>query len=226
MTDPNTNSFPDPLDRLPARAPDGTPIAGTVFLNRVIAQPNVEIGDYSYASDFDPPENWLSRLAPYQFPFSAGVLRIGKFCQIAHGVRILTAGANHATDGLTSYPFPIFDPAQIMGYQPDQRDTVIGNDVWIGMNALICPGAAIGDGVIVGAGAVVRGTVPDYAVVTGNPATVVRMRLADADIARMKTLRWWDWPAAQIAQARTALLSGDLEVLEALADAETANSGP
>lgn len=218
MTDPNRYRFPDPLDRLPARAPDGTPIEGTVFLNRVIAQDNVEIGDYSYASDFDPPQNWLARLAPYQFPFTKGVLRIGKFCQIAHGVRIVTAGANHAMEGLTSFPFPIFDPAEIMGFQPDTRDTVIGNDVWIGVNALICPGAVVGNGVIIGAGAVVRGTVPDYAIVSGNPATVARLRLPQADIARMQALRWWDWPADQIAQARAALMSGDIDALEALAD--------
>lgn len=217
MTDPAGHRFPDPLDRLPARAPDGTPIAGTVFLNRVIAQDNIEIGDYTYASDFDPPEDWRARLAPYQFPFSKGALRIGKFCQIAHGVRIVTAGANHAMDGLTSFPFPIFDPDEIMGYEPDRRDTVIGNDVWIGMNAMICPGACVGNGVVIGAGAVVRGAVPDYAVVTGNPARVARMRLPKSDIARMMALRWWDWPSAQIAQARTALLSGDLDALEAQA---------
>ena len=214
MTDPNAHRFPDPLDRLPARGPDGAPIAGTVHLNRVIAQDNIEIGDYTYASDFDPPSDWRARLAPYQFPFSAGLLKIGRFCQIAHGVRFLTAGANHAMDGLTSYPFPIFDPAQIMGYQPDTRDTVIGHDVWIGMNAMICPGCRIGNGAVIGAGAVVRGTIPDYAIVTGNPATVIRKRMSDADIARMRLLCWWDWPAEDIAQARAALLSGDIDALE------------
>ena len=214
MTQPAEHRFPDPLDRLPARAPDGTPIAGTVFLNRVISQANVEIGDYTYASDFDPPQDWRARLAPYQFPASQGVLRIGKFCQIAHGVRFVTAGASHASDGLTSYPFPIFDPAEIMGYQPDTRDTVIGHDVWLGMGALVCPGARIGNGVIVGAGAVVRGTVPDYAVVTGNPATVTRMRLPADQIAWIAKLAWWDWPADAIAKARAALLSGDLDALE------------
>lgn len=216
MTDLSERRFPDPLDRLPVQAPDGTRIPGTVFLNRVIDQPGVEIGDYTYASDFDPPEDWLARLAPYQFPFSKGVLRIGKFCQIAHGVRFITAGANHAVDGLTSFPFPIFDPATILDYQPDTRDTGVGNDVWLGMGAMVCPGAQIGDGVIVGAGAVVRGHVPDYAVVTGNPAAVARMRLSAPDIARMKALRWWDWPAAHIAAARPALLSGDLDALERL----------
>ena len=217
MTDPAAQRFPDPLDRLPARAPDGTPIAGTVFLNQVIDQPGVEIGAYTYASDFDPPEDWLARLAPYQFPFSKGTLRIGKFCQIAHGVRFITAGANHAMDGLTSFPFPIFDPATIMGYQPDTRDTVVGNDVWIGMNALICPGARIGNGVVVGAGSVVRGTVPDYAIVAGNPATILRMRLPAADIARMQALAWWDWPSDRIAAARPLLMSGDISALERLA---------
>jgi virginiamycin A acetyltransferase len=217
MTDPAGLRFPDPLDRLPALAPDGTPIAGTVFLNRVIDQPGVEIGDYTYASDFDPPADWLARLAPYQFPFSQGRLRIGKFCQIAHGVRFITAGASHAMDGLTSFPFPIFDPETLLAYQPDTRDTVVGNDVWLGRGAIVCPGARIGSGAVVGAGAVVRGAVPDYAVVTGNPARIVRMRLAERDIARMLALAWWDWPAERIAAARPALMSGDLDALEKMA---------
>ena len=127
------------------------------------------------------------------------------------------AAANHAMDGFTTYPFPIFDPETIMTYQPDGRDTVIGNDVWLGNGAVIMPGATIGDGVIVGAGSVVRGVVPDYTVIIGNPAKVAKMRFDAATIARLKALAWWNWPDANVAKARPALLSGDLDALEALA---------
>ncbi len=141
---------------------------------------------------------------------------IGRFCQIAHGVRFITSSANHAQDGLSCYPFPVFDPAQMADFQPDTRDTVVGHDVWIGYGALVLPGARIGDGAIIGAGAVVRGTVPPYGIVTGNPATVQRYRFSKPQIARLLSLKWWHWPPEALARAEPALLSGDLDMLEDL----------
>lgn len=212
---PGIPNFPDAGDTHPITLPDGSRHAGTVFLNRVIDHPNIEIGDFTYASDFDPPADWAARLAPYLFAGAAERLRIGRYCQIAHGARFITAGANHAMDGISTFPFPVFDPARIGAYQPDTRDTVLGHDVWIGYGALICPGARVGNGVIVGAGAVVRGAVPDYAIVTGNPAQVSRMRFDVATIARLTALAWWDWPPEVVAARQEALLSGDLDALEA-----------
>lgn len=219
MTDPGASdpSFPNPERAYPITLPDGSNHAGTVFLNQVIDHPRWRIGAFSYASDFDPPQDWAAHLAPYLFESSVETLTLGKFCQIAHGVRFLTASANHARDGLTCFPFPVFDPAQMASYQPDTRDTVVGHDVWIGYGALICPGARIGTGAIIGAGSVVRGTVPEYAIVTGNPGQVTAKRFTDTKITRLARLAWWDWPTARIAQARPALLSGDLDALEALA---------
>ncbi|MEL6887309.1 MAG: CatB-related O-acetyltransferase [Pseudomonadota bacterium] len=205
-------TFPDAARAYPVTLPDGSDHAGTVFLSRVIDHPGWEVDDYTYASDFDPPADWASHLAPYLFG-GPERLRIGRFCQIAHGVRFITSGANHAMDGLTTFPFPIFDPAQIGSYQPDTRDTVIGHDVWLGYGATVCPGARIGNGVMVGAGAVVRGTVPDYAIVTGNPAQVVRMRFSADTIARLLDLAWWNWPVDTVADAVPALLSGDVDAL-------------
>lgn len=214
-------SMPDAARIHPVTLPDGSSHEGTVFLSNVIDQPNIEVGEFTYASDFDPPppDGWAARLAPYLFPQSEGKLIIGKCCQIAHGVRFITASANHAFNGLTSFPFGIFALDQEVMAQPDCRDTVIGNDVWIGYGAIICPAVTIGNGAIIGAGAIVRHDVPDYAIVAGNPAQVVKMRLSDPDISRMNRLAWWDWPADQIARARGALEAGDLDALEALAPA-------
>jgi len=209
--------LPDPHRRYPVTLPDGSDHKGTVFLSQVIDHPKIEVGDFTYASDFDPPRDWSARLAPYLFPGSKERLRIGRFCQIAHGVRFITSSANHAMDGLTSFPFPVFDPDQMTGYQPDTRNTIIGHDVWLGYNALILPGARVGNGVIIGAGAVVRGTIPDYSIVTGNPGQVIRMRFAAQDIRRLQQLEWWHWPASQIARAESALLEGDIIALEAMA---------
>ncbi|KIC51146.1 CatB-related O-acetyltransferase [Tateyamaria sp. ANG-S1] len=206
-------TFPDARRAYPVTLPDGSAHQGTVFLNQVIDHPAWEVGDYTYASDFSPVADWASHLAPYLFGYGPEKLRIGRYCQIAHGVRFITSGANHAMDGLTTFPFPIFDPAKMANYQPDSRDTVIGHDVWLGFGAIVCPGARIGNGVIVGAGAVVRGTVPDYAIVAGNPATVVRMRFSDADIATLNALAWWDWPADRVATAVPDLMAGDVAAL-------------
>lgn len=211
--------LPDPHRRYPITLPDGTNHAGTVFLRHAIDHPAFTVGDYTYASDFDPPQDWAARLAPYLFPSSAERLQIGKFGQIAHGVRFITSSANHAMDGATTFPFPVFDPAQMASYQPDTRDTIIGHDVWLGYGALILPGAQIGNGVIVGAGAVVRGHIPDYAIITGNPAQISRYRFPPQAIARLLRLQWWHWPAANITRALPALLKHDLAALERAAPA-------
>lgn len=204
----------------PMHLPNGQLNTGLVHLNRVIAHPNIEIGDHTYANSFDPPQDWAQRLAPYLYPGAPERLVIGRFCQIADRVRIVTDSANHPMRGLSTYPFAIFDHAKLRHYV-DQldglRDTVIGHDVWIGDGAVILPGARIGCGVIIGAQAVVGGAVPDYAVVAGNPGRVVRRRFDDATIARLMTLRWWDWPIDRIEAATSALASADIDALEAFA---------
>lgn len=214
---PGPSPLPAPDRLYPITLPDGSPHKGTVYLKTAIDHPRMEIGDYTYASDFDPPQDWASRLAPYLFPFSRDKLTIGKYCQIAHGVRFVGSSANHATDGISTYPFAVFDPEAMQSFQPDRRDMVIGHDVWLGIGAMVLPGAQIGNGAIIGAGAVVRGTVPDFAVVTGNPATVVRMRFTPDEIATLNALAWWDWPPETVAAARLALGSGDIAALRQIA---------
>lgn len=207
-------AFPDPRRAYPITLPDGSPHKGTVFLNRVIDHPRLQVGDFTYASDFDAPDNWAARLAPYLFDTSPERLIIGRYGQIAHGVRFITASANHATQGVTTFPFPVFDPARIGSYHPDMRDTVIGHDVWFGYGALVLPGATIGSGVIVGAGAVVRGSIPDFAVVTGNPAQIVRMRFTPAQIDALLELAWCDRDPDWVAMHQDALLAADIGALQ------------
>jgi virginiamycin A acetyltransferase len=212
----------DPLRTHPLRFADGTTHPNMVHLNRVIDHPNIAVGDFTYANDFDPPQDWAARLAPYLYPGAPERLVIGRFCQIAHGVRFITASANHDMTGLTTYPFPVFDPVLIEGYKAGFTglpDTVIGHDVWLGHGALILPGASIGHGAIIGAGAVVSGTVAPYTIVAGNPARAIRPRFAPETIASLLRLGWWDWEVDRIAKAVPALLSGDLAALEALAPA-------
>lgn len=98
--------------------------------------------------------------------FLQGTVQIGKNVMMAEDVKIFTV--NHET---SSTAIPMCE----QGSQKE-RPVVIGNDVWIGSNVLILPGSVIGNGVILGAGCVVRGNIPDYAVVIGNPAQIIKYR--------------------------------------------------
>lgn len=221
--------LPNPNTAFPHRFGEDTVNPNMVHLSQVIDNPNIDIGDYTYANDFDPPaqENWAARLAPYTYPGCPERLVIGKFCQIAHGVRFITASANHRRDALTSYPAEIFDPetgASLIESLGAFPDTVLGNDVWLGHGAMVLPGARLGNGVIVGAGAVVNGTVPDFAVVAGNPARIVRMRFSDDDIARLLDLAWWDWPAEDIEAAWPYLADNNVQSFLRHADARETQS--
>ncbi len=221
MPDPNDlRPFPAPDTSHPVRLPDGSPHAGTVFLNAVVDHPRFVVGDYTYASAFDPPKDWAVRLAPYLFDFSPEHLHIGKFCQIADGALFITSSANHRYDGISSYPFAVFGGGPIEG-RPSMpapgADTRIGHDVWIGQGARILPGADIGDGVIIGAGAVVGGTVPPYCIVGGNPAQVLRQRFSKVDAKRLQRVAWWDWPIDVILAHEGLIVAGDVDALEAVA---------
>lgn len=208
--------LPDAKARHPLVFPDGTVHRQLVNLAAVIDHPNWQVGRHAYANDFDPPEDWAARLAPYLHAGASERLVIGPFCQIAHGARFITASANHPMEGLTTYPFSIFDRDAIALYRggfAGLPDTVIGPDCWIGHGALILPGARLGAGVIVGAGAVVSGTVPPYAVVAGNPARILRHRFPAAEVETLLDLAWWDWDDDALAAAMPYLASGDLAAL-------------
>lgn len=220
MSSPTTPAFAAPTTKFPVPLPDGSVHRGTVFLKPAIDHPRWEIGAYSYASSFHPPEDWAMRLAPYLFDFSPEKIVVGKFCQFADGVEFITSSANHRYDGFSSFPFMIFGggPAEGRPSMPAPGpDTVIGHDVWIGKDAKILPGAKIGNGVIIGAGSVVRGEIPDYAVVAGNPGRIVRKRFDEDTIAALLEIAWWDWPIEKILANEAAICGGNLKALSAIA---------
>lgn len=179
--------------------------------------PNIIIGDFTYYDDPEDSENF-ERNVLYHFPFIGDKLIMGKFCAIARGVQFIMNGANHNMAGFSTFPFYIFgngwETAQPQaGDLPYKGDTVIGNDVWMGYQALIMPGVKIGNGAIISSRSVVTSDVPAYSIVGGNPARVIRQRFTDETISRLEKLAWWDWPVEKITQNLPAIISADIEAL-------------
>ena len=195
------------------------PIAGvtrTAFLRSFITRPTIIVGDYTYYDDPEGPEQF-ERHVLYHFDFIGDRLIIGRYCSIAAEVRFIMNGGNHATSWLTTYPFPAFSKDWALPEPPQwpyKGDTTVGNDVWLGHAATIMPGVAIGDGASVATSAVVAKDVEPYAIVGGNPATLLRFRFDPDTIARLLALRWWDWDPAKIARNVARLCAGDVKALE------------
>lgn len=153
----------------------------TVYLNRVITKPNIEIGDFTIYNDFvNDPKDFENRNVLYQYPINHDQLKIGKFCSIACGAKFIFNSANHSLNSLSTYTFPIFfeewglDVKDITRAWDHKGDIVIGNDVWIGYEAIIMSGVHIGDGAIIGTRAVVTKDVEPYTIVGGIPAKVIK----------------------------------------------------
>lgn len=142
-------------------------------------------------------------------------LIIGKFCQIATGVRFIMNGSNHAMDGFSTYPFKVMGKAwsDVAMNAISKGDTIIGNDVWIGNSVTIMQGVTIGDGAIIGTNSIVTKDVEPYSVVGGNPARLIRKRFDDETISFLLALRWWDWSIEKITDYLPAITSADLNKL-------------
>lgn len=189
-----------------------------ITLDRLVTNPNIKVGRYSYYSGYYHGHGF-DECARYLLP-DEGVDRliIGSFCSIGSGAAFIMAGnQGHRSDWISTFPFfwmpdvPCFAGAA-NGFQP-AGDTIIGNDVWIGSEAVIMPGVRIGDGAIIGTRSLVTRHVEPYAIVGGNPAKVLRKRFDDADIVRLLELRWWDWSDAELREAMPILTSGDISAL-------------
>ena len=151
-------------------------------------------------------------------------LIIGKYSSIACGAKFIFNAANHTLNSLSTYPFPIMFEEWDLGTAcediaaawDNHGDIMVGNDVWIGYEAVILAGVTIGDGAIIGSRAVVTKDVPPYTIVGGLPAKPIRRRYDEETVARLEKLRWWDWPEAQVRRAIPLLQAGDLDALEKL----------
>ncbi len=195
-------------------------IKSLCFLKGIIKNPNIIVGEYTYYDDFENPLNFEKNVL-YHFDFIGDKLIIGKFCAIASGVKFIMNGANHKIDGFTTYPFGIFGKGWEAGIPnlqdlPLKGDTVIGNDVWIGMESTIMPGVKIGDGAIIATKSVITRDVPPYTIVGGNPAKVIRKRFDDEIIKLLLKVKWWNWEIEKITKNIKVLCGNDLDNLKDL----------
>lgn len=213
----NNLKYPDPNMTYPIKG-----VTRTVFLKNIITSPQIIVGDYTYYDDFDDVSHFEKNVL-YLFDFMKDKLVIGKFCQIASGVRFIMNGSNHAMNGFSTYPFKVFggewaekDPMKVFS----KGDTIIGNDVWIGNSATIMQGIKIGDGAIIGTNSLVTKDVEPYTIVGGNPAQVIRKRFDDETIALLLALRWWDWDVKKITDNLHIITSGNIEALKSIDESD------
>lgn len=195
----------------------------TVYLKDVITGPNIEVGEYTIYNDFvRDPRDFGKNNVLYHYPINGDRLVIGRFCSIACGAKFMFTSGNHSMQSLANYTFPIFfdewglDAKDICNAWDNKGDTVIGNDVWIGYEAVIMPGVKIGDGAVIGTRAVVTKDVPPYTIVGGVPAKPIRRRFDDATVEKLEALRWWDWDEDRLKRALPAIQAGDIAALAAL----------
>ena len=181
-------------------------------LDKQVKSPNLMVGKYSYYSGYYHGHSFED-CARYLLPDEgADKLVIGSFCSIGSGAAFIMAGnQGHRNEWISTFPFffmpevPEFENAA-NGYLP-AGDTVIGNDVWIGSEAIIMPGITVGDGGVIGTRALVTKDVEPYAIVGGNPAKTIRKRFDDGSIALLLEMKWWDWPAERLKAAMPLMTS-------------------
>jgi chloramphenicol O-acetyltransferase type B len=150
-------------------------------------------------------------------------LIIGKFCSIASGVKFIMGGnQGHNHDFFTSYPLEVlredfdgYKNSSSIAYER-KGDTVVGNDVWIGVEALILPGIKIADGAVIGARSVVTKDIGPYEIWGGNPAKLIRKRFSDDVIELLLEIRWWNWEIEKIRANIDVLASNDVGKLKKL----------
>jgi virginiamycin A acetyltransferase len=202
----------DPKDKHPMK---GFP--QVCFIQNTVSNPNISIGDYTYYDDPEDSEAF-ERNVLYHYPFIGDKLIIGKFCALARDIKFVMNGANHKLNGFSTYPFQIFGNgwekvAPQAGELPYKGDTVIGNDVWIGYEAVMMPGVQVGDGAIIAAKSVVVKDVLPYTIVGGNPAQCIRQRFDDETIQVLLKVSWWNWDIEKITRNLEQIVAADIEAL-------------
>jgi len=212
----SSGSVPDPTSIYPR-----TGDRNTVYLQNVVRNPRIVIGEFTIHHDFDDPTDFETANVLYLEPENKDKLIIGKYVSIASGVKFIMSGANHKMSSFATFPFPVvaedwgLDQA-IQEAWDIEGDTVIGNDGWLGYESMIMPGIHIGDGAVVAARSLVTKDVPPFTVVGGLPARVIKKRFSNEVIELLQALKWWDWDVKKVKENIKALTDGNYEALKKL----------
>jgi acetyltransferase-like isoleucine patch superfamily enzyme len=175
------------------------------FLNKDPKYAKYKIGKHSYGNP--KIEDWNQPNI---------TLEIGNFCSIARDVTIYLGG-NHHSEWVSTFPLNHilnYDTNKHTKHKYDQigskGSVIIGNDVWIGTEAVILSGLNIGDGAIIGANSIISKNVEPYSVWVGNPAKFIKKRFSDNIIAKLLEIKWWNWDDEKIKEATPLLLNSDI----------------
>lgn len=195
-----------------------SPFKGKIIQDH-ITNPNIIAGKYSYYSGYYHGHSF-DDCARYLMPDRNDVdkLVIGSFCSIGSGVSFIMAGnQGHRHNWISSFPFFYMSEVEIFkdskdGYQ-NAGDTIVGNDVWIGSEAMIMPGVNIGDGAVIGSRALVTKDVAPYTIVGGNPAKEIKMRFSEEHIKMLLEIKWWNWDEIKLAGAISIICNDNIELL-------------
>lgn len=141
-------------------------------------------------------------------------IKIGKYCSFAEHVSVF-AGGNHPLHSITTHPLNLFYNKAEFGHWsskcPDNaEETIIENDVWLGHDSCILSNSHISNGAIIGAKSVIKGFIPPYSIVVGNPARVIGYRFKEEEIKLLNQISWWDWPEEDIKTNISLIMSSDI----------------
>ncbi|QKE37038.1 type B chloramphenicol O-acetyltransferase [Vibrio fluvialis] len=187
-------------------------------LTEQVTNPNIHVGRHSYYSGYYHGHSF-DDCVRYLNPDRDDVDRliIGAFCSIGSGAVFMMAGnQGHRTDWISTFPFFYMENEHFTDAADGfvrSGDTVIGNDVWIGSEAMIMAGVTIGDGAIIASRAVVTKDVAPYEIVGSNPAKHIRFRFEPEQIEKLLEMQWWHWRDSQLKGAMKLLTSGDIDEL-------------
>lgn len=192
----------------------------TIYLKPTIINPNIIVGEYTIYNDFiNDPRNFENNNVLYHYPVNKDRLIIGKYCSIACGAKFMFTAGNHKMSSLSNYPFPIFteewviNDVNVTEAWDNKGDIVIGNDVWIGYEAVIMQGVHIGDGAVVGTRSVVTKDVPPYTIVGGVPSKEIKKRFSEDVIDKLMELQWWNWDDEVVQGNLENIISGNIDKL-------------
>ena len=192
------------------------------YINNIIKNPNIIIGDYTYYNCENNPESFEKDCVLYHYEEFGDKLIIGKFCSIGENVRFIMNAANHNLSAITTYPFTAIMQEESginkehLAELSNKGDTIVGNDVWIGQNVTIMPGVHIGDGAVIGANSVVAKNVQPYTIVAGNPIKEIRKRFSNDEINILLEIEWWNWDIDKIINNLDIILGNDVSKLKEL----------